>query len=454
MIIFVKDSRNRILSPTTKVDWMDKILKRGKGKLICRKLMLLQLSYPITSKSNDEYFYSIGLDTGYSNIGFCVVKQSKSKLIVLFKGTFELRTAEVTKNLTERKMYRQIRRKNRRNNCKFRKFRKPRWKNRKSSRKFNPSMRHLFDSHINIIKYILRYVEFEKIILNLEYAKFDTQKLSNTSNASGSGVSSFNNSKAFVLHRDNYTCQRCKVTKVPLQVHHVVFRSNGGSDRPENLITLCTNCHTKVHAGTSSNSFKVNAESYKDSGLLNSIMKYLYQEFRVNIPTYKYFGYETKQCRESNLKLSKSHSNDALALSLMCSNINFKNKKIIKSNIELNLKQFRRHNRAATKRIEDRKYSDDLGVIARNRKCRTGQVTESLIDMRSACIHIPLKVKKGKVIFEKRTKDKPFTPGDVISNGEVVSGFSSTQGRVFSKTHYFKIKSVSRIRRNSGLVVL
>ena len=63
MIIFVKDSRNRILSPTTKVDWMNKMLKRGKAKLICRKLMLLQLSYPITSKSNDDYFYSIGIDT-------------------------------------------------------------------------------------------------------------------------------------------------------------------------------------------------------------------------------------------------------------------------------------------------------------------------------------------------------------------------------------------------------
>lgn len=190
MIIFVKDTRNRILSPTTKVDWMNKILKRGRGRLICRKLILLQLNYPVTSESNDEYFHSIGLDTGYSNIGFCVIKQSKSKFMLLFKGTFELRTAEITKNLTERKMYRQIRRRNRRINCKFRKFRKPRWKNRKSDRKLNPSMKHLFDSHINIVKYILKYVEFKKIILNLEYAKFDSQKISGVRNSSGEGVNS------------------------------------------------------------------------------------------------------------------------------------------------------------------------------------------------------------------------------------------------------------------------
>lgn len=452
MIIFVKDSRNRILSPTTKVDWMIKILKKGKGRLICRNLMLLQLNYPVTSRSNDEYIYQIGLDTGYSNIGFSVVKVSKSKVIALFKGEVTLRTAEITKNLTERKMYRQIRRKNRRTNCKNRKFRKARWKNRKNKLKFNPSMRFLITSHVNVIKYILKYVEFSKIILNLEYAKFDTQKLSDTSNVSGSGVSSFDNVKAFVLSRDKYTCQRCKVTKVPFQVHHIVFRSNGGSNRPENLITLCTNCHSKVHAGTSSNTFKVNADSYKDSGLLNSVMPSIYSEFTVHIKTNKYFGYQTKSYRQNQLKITKTHANDAFALSLM--GIDFRNKKIFKSNIELNLKQFRRHNRAAVKRIEDRKYYFGSQIIAKNRSPRTGQSYDSLIEMRKAYIDVTLKVKSAKTVYEKRTRDKPFIPGDIISNGEVVTGFSSTQGRVFSETHYFKIKSTKRIRRNSGLTVL
>ncbi len=452
MIIFVKDSRNRILSPTTKVDWMDKILKQKKGRLICRRLMLLQLNYPVTSKTNDDYVYQIGLDTGYSNIGFSVIKISRSKIISLFKGEVTLRTAEITKNMTERKMYRNIRRRNRRNNCQFRKFRKPRWKNRKSTRKLNPSMKHLFDSHVNVIKYVFKYIEFNKTILNLEYAKFDTQKISLTSNSHGQGVSSnFNNTKAFVLVRDSHTCQKCKATKVPLQVHHIVFRSQGGSDRPSNLITLCNNCHSKVHNGVSSNTFKVNADSYKDSGLLNSIMKSLYKEYAVHIPTYKYFGYETKEFREK-MKLSKTHSNDAFVLSLM--GINFRNKKIIKSNIELNLKQFRRHNRAATKSITDRKYYFGKSIIARNRSLRTGQTYESLIEMRKTYLDVALRVVPGKIVYENRTRNKPFAPGDVLSNGEIVTGFSSTQGRVFSKTSFYKIKSTKRIRRNSGLSVM
>jgi 5-methylcytosine-specific restriction endonuclease McrA len=32
-------------------------------------------------------------------------------------------------------------------------------------------------------------------------------------------------------------------------IHHRKPRSRGGSDVPENLITLCGRCHTAVHAG-------------------------------------------------------------------------------------------------------------------------------------------------------------------------------------------------------------
>jgi phage terminase large subunit GpA-like protein len=41
-------------------------------------------------------------------------------------------------------------------------------------------------------------------------------------------------------------CVACG-TKDDLQHHHLVMRSEGGSDDDENLITLCTACHHKVH---------------------------------------------------------------------------------------------------------------------------------------------------------------------------------------------------------------
>ena len=47
-----------------------------------------------------------------------------------------------------------------------------------------------------------------------------------------------------VHERDNYTCQICGKERYGLDYpHHVLFKSRGGSDTNENLITLCMECH-------------------------------------------------------------------------------------------------------------------------------------------------------------------------------------------------------------------
>lgn len=49
-----------------------------------------------------------------------------------------------------------------------------------------------------------------------------------------------------VLKRDNYTCQKCGSTN-DLHVHHIKYRSEGGSNDISNLITLCEECHYEIH---------------------------------------------------------------------------------------------------------------------------------------------------------------------------------------------------------------
>jgi ATP-dependent DNA helicase RecQ len=49
-----------------------------------------------------------------------------------------------------------------------------------------------------------------------------------------------------VLKRDGWRCQTCGRMQ-HLQVHHLKLRSQSGSDMEQNLITLCTECHEKVH---------------------------------------------------------------------------------------------------------------------------------------------------------------------------------------------------------------
>lgn len=48
-----------------------------------------------------------------------------------------------------------------------------------------------------------------------------------------------------VKARDKHSCQSCGL-KVGLSVHHILPRSDGGSDLPQNLITLCNTCHDEV----------------------------------------------------------------------------------------------------------------------------------------------------------------------------------------------------------------
>jgi 5-methylcytosine-specific restriction endonuclease McrA len=49
-----------------------------------------------------------------------------------------------------------------------------------------------------------------------------------------------------VLQRDGWKCQCCGISK-DLHIHHLVHRSQLGSDESDNLITLCAGCHRRQH---------------------------------------------------------------------------------------------------------------------------------------------------------------------------------------------------------------
>ncbi|MEO5969691.1 MAG: HNH endonuclease, partial [Bdellovibrionia bacterium] len=123
--------------------------------------------------------------------------------------------------------------------------------------------------------------------------------------------------KAYILHRDSYACQNCKATKVALHVHHIKFRSEGGSDTPDNLVTLCHPCHAALHDGRldktiSEKLFKKIAPKTKHAteiGIVSSQIKKIWAFTEA-------FAYETKFNRE-NLALPKTHYNDAVAIGLV-----------------------------------------------------------------------------------------------------------------------------------------
>jgi 5-methylcytosine-specific restriction endonuclease McrA len=65
------------------------------------------------------------------------------------------------------------------------------------------------------------------------------------------------NKRDKILKRDNYTCRHCGKTDTILQVHHKYYHKYPNGTRPkpwdypdEALITLCDNCHKRVHQTT------------------------------------------------------------------------------------------------------------------------------------------------------------------------------------------------------------
>jgi RNA-directed DNA polymerase len=61
----------------------------------------------------------------------------------------------------------------------------------------------------------------------------------------GSRHAEWYESRRRVLRRDGYSCQYCGGTDY-LEIHHIKARRKGGTDSPENLITLCEACHVRL----------------------------------------------------------------------------------------------------------------------------------------------------------------------------------------------------------------
>lgn len=203
-------------------------------------------------------------------------------------------------------------------------YRKARFLNRSASKKtnrFSPTMISKFHSHEKEIAFIKKILPVESNLI-FETGTFDTHLMKNPSLADerikhwgyqkGTNYG-FENIKAMVLNRDNYTCQCCKGKHrdSKLEVHHIIFRSKGGSDEADNLVTLCHTCHKKLHAGKLSFNFNGKEKgTLKYATQMNSIRLQLLANHPEAIET---FGYITKANRIT-LKIEKEHYNDACVI--------------------------------------------------------------------------------------------------------------------------------------------
>lgn len=277
------------------------LLKEAKAKVVNREPFTIQLLYGSTGYKQD---ITVGVDTGSDKVGVSVVSKNKE----LNSYEFKLRN-DISHKMTTRRMYRRNRRSRLR-------YRKSRFDNRSSSKRkgrLAPSVQWKVDAHIRLIDLIRSRLPESRLIL--ETGAFDTQKMQNpniTNEQYQKGVQyGFANTREYVLHRDNHKCQAGKsgCTK-RLEVHHIKFKSQGGSDTPNNLITLCSKHHKQLHEGKLVLNVK-KRKSLKAATQMSVIRKRLLEHYPNAIET---FGYVTKKNRQL-LNLEKSHANDAFVIS-------------------------------------------------------------------------------------------------------------------------------------------
>ena len=286
------------------------LLKQGKAKVKKREPFTIKLTYETTSYTQN---LTLGVDTGSGTIGTAVSKDNGD---IVYMSEVAVRN-DITDKISQRAKYRRSRRTRKTH------YRKARWLNLSNSIKkgrFSPTMQSKLHSHIKEIEYIKSILPITKMVF--ETGQFDMHLMKNPSLANlkvkpwgyqkGANYG-FENTKATVLNRDNYTCQYCKGKHKDnkLEVHHIVFRSHGGSDEESNLITLCHTCHKDLHSG------KINLKlsgkvkgNLKYATQMNSIRKQLFRLYSNAIET---FGYVTKANR-LHLSIKKEHYYDACVI--------------------------------------------------------------------------------------------------------------------------------------------
>lgn len=283
------------------------LLKQGKAKVKKREPFTIKLTYGTTNYTQD---LTLGVDTGSGTIGVGVSKDNGE---IVYMSEVVVRN-DIVDKMTIRSKYRRDRR-----NRKTR-YRKERWFNRKNSIKsdrFSPTMVSKLHSHVKEIEFVKSILPVTTLVL--ETAQFDTHLMKNPNLANPKvkhwgyqkGINyGFENTKAMVLNRDNYTCQYCKGKHKDskLEAHHIVFRSQSGSDEQDNLITLCHTCHKDLHNGKITlNLIGKKKGALKYATQMNSIRKQLFRIYPDAIET---FGYITKENR-LQLDVSKEHYYDA-----------------------------------------------------------------------------------------------------------------------------------------------
>lgn len=304
MLVFVQNKHGEAVMPC-KPRKARILLKEKKAKIVSYKPFTIQL---LNGSSGYKQNVNVGIDLGAKHIGIAMTSQEN----VLTKGEIELRQ-DVKSLLDTRRTYRRSRR------SRKTRYRKPRFQNRKREDGWLPPS---IESRVkNTFHWIDQFCSLvPDPTLRVEIGKFDPHKMINPKiqgvDYQQGQTYGYHDVRYFVFARDNYTCQVCKQKNKILNTHHIIYRSHGGTDRADNLITLCTECHTYENHQKDKILWKwmvggKKLPRYKEGTFMNVFRKRVFRKY----PNAHFTYGSTTTPRRKELGLEKSHVNDAITIS-------------------------------------------------------------------------------------------------------------------------------------------
>lgn len=312
-MVYVISKDGKPLMPTKRHGKVRRLLKQGLAKVVRRDPFTIQLLYDTTTYTQPVV---VGVDIGSKVVGISAITEKQE----LFSAEVELRQ-DIRKLLLERRQHRRFRR--------YRKtrYRKPRFLNRrKKDGWLPPSLQWKVDAHVRIINKLGKIIPITKVVV--EVAPFDIQKVLNPDiegeDYQNGPQKGFSDVREYCLWRAGYKSELSGKTGI-LEVHHIIPRSQGGTDNPSNLIVLTVEEHKAIHEGKikipSSKLKKV--KIFKDASHVSTIGWYIVNrlKYQYEVEIEMTYGSITK-AKRVEMGLEKTHRNDAFVIAGGNKNVN------------------------------------------------------------------------------------------------------------------------------------
>lgn len=321
MLVYVLDMNGQPLMPTHNGAKVRVLLKKKRAKVVSKCPFTIRLLYESTNFTQP---LTLGVDTGSKYVGGAVFNEVTSE--ILYESQTELRD-DIKSKMDRRRQFRRVRRNKLR-------YRPSRFDNRKASKRKNrytPTLISKFQGHTREIEFIKSILPITDVVL--EVGEFDPQLLQGPTLAyhkwdyQRGELYQQENFKQAAKARDGYKCQCCGKKNCRLEVHHLLPRSRGGSDKLANLITLCSDCHHLAHSSEEQLLVFQKRFGKKAKGTLryatqmNILRSMLQKEYPDAEITY---GFITKDVRRI-FCLEKSHMVDACCIASMGSEFHNEN---------------------------------------------------------------------------------------------------------------------------------